>query len=115
MKSKKGREFPARALQDGDRLSFEVVTHSGRAAGIEFRFTPDTMEVWRGDISLATFRRDILRGWLATLPPRPLIDGDVVLSSDGSLDSAGGVALSLPDLSAWVLSPTVLIQFRNGV
>jgi len=115
VKGKKGREFPARELQDGDRLSFEVVTHSGRAAGIEFRFTRDTMEVWRADTNLATFSRDIFRGWLDTLPPRPLTDDDVILSSDWSLDSAGGVALSLPDLSAWVLSPTVLIQLRNGV
>jgi hypothetical protein len=114
VKGKEGREFPAKELRDGDRLSFEVVTHSGRAAGIEFRFKRDVMEVWRAESHLATFSRDIFRGWLAALPPRPLIHGDVILSSDGSLDSAGGVALSLPDLTAWVLSPSVLTKLRNG-
>ena len=115
MKGKEGREFPAKAIRDGDRLSFEVVTHSGRAAGIEFRFKGDVMDVWRAETHLATFSRAILRGWLAALPPRPLVDGTVILSTDGSLDSAGGVALSLPDLTAWVLSPSVLTKLRNGV
>ena len=97
-------------------IGFEVVLISGRAAGLGFRIQVDDVELWRGDVvRLAVFRRDRLREWLGVLPSAPYAAGVAELSADRSLDSRGGVALSLPGLRCWVLSPWTLASLQERV
>lgn len=95
----------------GRRIAVEVVTVSGRAASVEFRLLHATVEIWHRRQLCAVFDRRHLRSWLAT-PGKPLLKGPVELCFDRTVDRAGRVALSLPDVNEWTLSPTELEELR---
>ena len=85
---------------------------SGRAAAVGFQVRRDTVEVWHLDRMRAVFDRDYLRGWLAN-PFEPLGIDDVTLTFDRSVDRDGRVAITLPDVRAWTLSPVELANLRD--
>ena len=87
-----------------DRFAMEVVTMSGRAASVEFRFQADQVEVWHWGERAGRFDHARLDDWLAD-PVRPLMSESVVLSLDRSVDRDGRIAISLPDVQAWTLCP----------
>jgi hypothetical protein len=82
----------------------EVVTASGRAALVEFRIRADTVELWHREHLAAVFDRDILSAWLRE-PSEDLIVDEARLNVDWLIDVTGRVALTLPDVNAWALSP----------
>lgn len=90
-----------------DRIVLEVVTTSGRAAAVEFRFKPGTVEVWRSAHCSGIFDCHVLQTWLAA-PKDPLVVDEVAFSLDRMVDHEGRIALSLPDLICWTLSPSSL-------
>ena len=96
------------------RHSIEVVTHSGAAADVEFWVGIHTVEVWHHGLQSAIFDRQHLSDWLAD-PGERLRVNAVELTVDGSVDTRGRVAISLPDVTAWTLSPTSLSQFTSAV
>ena len=104
---RRGRRRPGRS-----RYTVEVVTTSGRAAGIEFRIEDDAVEIWHLDRCRGVFPRDFLRDWMAP-PGHPLVASEVGLSVDRMVDAQGRVALSLPDVSLWTLSPQALEVLRT--
>ena len=97
-----------------ERFVMEVVTMSGRAAAVEFRIDGDTVEVWHRNRCAGVFARDLLRNWLGA-PEQPLLAGDAVFSLDRMVDRAGRVAVTLPDVVAWTLSPEALAGLRQRV
>ena len=97
-----------------ERFVMEVVTMSGRAAAITFRINGDVVEVWHRDECNGVFDREALRSWLAT-PEMPLVAGEVAFSLDRMVDRSGRVAVSLPDVLAWTLSPEALAGMRQQV
>ena len=96
------------------RLAMEVLTRSGRAAGVEFRIRADTVEVWHDKRLSAALDRPLLRDWLAD-PGAPLNVGEVAFSLDRMVDCDGRVALTLPDVLAWTLTPSALNRLRHLV
>jgi hypothetical protein len=92
----------------------EVVTGSGRTIAVEFRLRLETVEVWSQEHCNAVMDRDLLRQWLSD-PGKPLVVDEVALSVDRMVDHDGRVALSLPDVMAWTLSPDVLANLRGRV
>jgi len=99
---------------DRTRCYVEVVTTSGRAAAVEFRIRMDTVEVWHHDHCSGVFDREELRSWLAH-PFKPLVVDEVAFSLDRMVDHNGRVALSLPDVMAWTLSPLTLANLQDRV
>ncbi len=98
----------------GDRFAVEVVTTSGRATAVTFRFRMDTVEVWFREHLNGVLDRDVLREWLAQ-PGKPLVVDEVALSVDRMVDHNGRVALSLPDVMGWTLAPETLAELRSRV
>jgi hypothetical protein len=92
----------------------EVVTMSGRAAGIEFRFRVDTIEVWHAKRCRGTFDRAELRMWLAE-PFAALVMDEVMLTLDRAVDHLGRIAITLPDVRAWTLSAVELSNLQDRV
>jgi len=95
-------------------VRLETVTTSGRSAVIHLRVLTETVEVWRSDRCQATFDRDHLRGWIDR-PETDIRIGEVVFSLDHSLDRRGQVAISMPDITAWTLSPESLADLRRRI
>ena len=85
-------------------LTLEVVTRSGRAAAVEFRLRPGTVEIWHHRARVGALDRDVLRTWLGD-PVTPFTDADVTFSLDRKAGRPGRVAITLPDVLAWTLSP----------
>ena len=94
------------------RFALEVVTLTGRAAAVELRLYPDLVEIWHHELPAAVFDRAVLRHWLAE-PGPDLVTDRVTLSLDRLVDVRGRVAISLPDVQAWTLSPTELQTLRR--
>jgi hypothetical protein len=90
-----------------DRVMVEVVTTSGRGAAVEFRIRADTVELWHHEHLAAVLDRDVLSAWLRE-PTDDLDVDEARLSIDWLLDVHGRIALTLPDVNAWALSPTEL-------
>ena len=97
------------------RIEFEVVTTSGRAAAISFHIVDDEVEVWHGARRSGVFARTRLRDWLDAMPRTGLVDRDVGLSVDRLVDVRGRVALTLPDVVGWTLSPTTQAALHKRV
>jgi hypothetical protein len=91
--------------EGGGRLAVEVVGRDGRAAVIAFRLRLDSVEVWTGEHCNAVLDRDVLRAWLHE-PVEPLVVDELTLTLDRMVDVWGRVALTLPVVDAWALSPT---------
>ena len=109
-----GKRFGGDAvMRDKNWLVLEVVTISGRAAAVGFHLRFDVVEVWHDDCNRAVFDRETLRSWLERLPGEPLRVDDVTLSTDFSLDSRGRVAITLPEVNEWALSPAEHEQLRD--
>lgn len=108
-------EAPVLEAPPVDRWVIEVVTVSGRAAAVEFRFRLDFVEVWSREHLCAAIDRDLLRAWLSEQPRKPLALDEVALSMDRMVDHQGRVAISLPDVRAWTLSPVDLVNLRDRV
>jgi hypothetical protein len=89
------------------RYALEVVTSSGRAAAVEFRFQSDSVEVWHAQRCRGVFDRGVLQAWLTT-PRNPLVANEVTFSLDRMVDYEGRVSLSLPGVTCWTLSPADL-------
>ena len=96
------------------RFLVEVVTTSGRAAGIEFWRRSEIVEIWHHRRKIGTLDREILSGWLAE-PKGSLEVNLVALTFDRTVDRHGRVAITLPDVDAWTLSPTTLAGLRSLV
>lgn len=94
-------------LEPGDRFLMEVVTRSGRAASVEFRIGSDYVQIWHRQSCHASFDRVALRNWLA-FPREEFAVGEVAFTIDRMVDRSGRVALTLPDVRAWTLSPEAL-------
>jgi hypothetical protein len=90
----------------------EVVTSSGRAASVEFRFRFDWVEVWHHDHCAAVLDRETLREWLAG-PDDPLSVDELTLSLDRLVDRDGRIAITLPDVTEWTLSPDLEADLRR--
>jgi hypothetical protein len=99
---------------ESDRFLLEVVTTSGSAAVVEFRILLDTVEVHHAGHCCGALDRDFLRNWLAE-PGRPLVVDEVAFSLDRMVDQQGRVALSLPDVMVWTLSPVVLAELQKRI
>jgi hypothetical protein len=95
-------------------ILLEVVTTSGAAAVVEFRVQPETVEVWHAGRCCGTLDRAMLRAWLAQ-PGKPLVVDEVAFSLDRMVDQRGRVALSLPDVMVWTLSPVALAELQKRV
>jgi hypothetical protein len=80
---------------------------SGRGAALEFRIRVDTVELWHHEHLAAGFDRDDLADWLRE-PGAPLVVDEATLAVDWKVDRLGRVAVTLPDVDAWTLSPTEL-------
>lgn len=91
-------------VSDGLRCRVEVVTTSGRAALVVFEVRIKTVQVWHHRRLSGVFDRATLKSWLAE-PHLPIMAADVTLSLDRMVDHGGRLALTLPDVTAWVLSP----------
>jgi hypothetical protein len=90
----------------------EVVTSSGRAAMVEFLVQSDVVAVLHHDRCGGVFDRTALRAWLGA-PGPPLAMDEVTFSVDRMVDQDGRVALTLPDVVKWTLSPTALAELRK--
>ena len=78
----------------------EAVTTSGRAAGVEFRPGPLTVQVWHGGRCWAELGyADLSR--LLSSPGQRLLIRRVELRSD----APGCVSITLDDVHDWLLSP----------
>ena len=104
---------PAGAVPDPTRVRVEVVTTSNRAASAEFRFRLDTVEVWFAERLHAVFDRERLRSWLAH-PAGWIAEGEVTLSVDPR-SRGERIAIDLPDVLTWTLSPKELAALRLRV
>jgi hypothetical protein len=98
----------------GNCVTVEVVTVSGRAASVEFRIQPETVEVWHHLRRAATVDRVTLRTWLNG-PDRPLAVDEVIFSVDRMIDVDGRIAVNLPDVMVWPLSPRDLEILRRRI
>jgi hypothetical protein len=85
----------------------EVVTAAGRAAPIEFRIRPQTVEVWRIDARCGVLRRDVLHAWLRR-PEQPMMDGDFAFV----VDLHRRISIVLPDVRPWPLAPSTLARLH---
>lgn len=98
----------------------EVLTTSGRAARVEFHVTPANVEVWRAQgrapaACVAQVDTWQVRQWLAS-PTGTLRAGDLSIELDGSLDrERPRLAVSLPDVNVWSLSPAEHTEFVAAV
>lgn len=101
------------AIAPGDRLTLEVITGTGRAAAVDLLVRSESVEVWHHHRVAAEFDRDDLRRWLAH-PDLPLTRAGVAFGVDRTVDVNGRtaitdlhgrVAVSLPDVEAWPLTP----------
>lgn len=99
---------------DPTRVRVEIVTMSGPAAVVVFRFRMDLVEVWRDGHCCGVFDRERLRAWLAE-PIHPLVRDEVTLTLDRAVDNRGRVAITLPDVRAWTLSPVELMNLQERV
>jgi hypothetical protein len=97
-----------------EHVLLEVVTVDGRAASVELRLRPGSVEIWHHRALTAVLDRVTLRQWLAR-PGPPLAGEGVVFSLDRMVDEQGWVAISLPDVLVWALSPTELHTLRRRV
>lgn len=93
------------------RFLVEVVTTDGRAAGIEFWRRLEVVEIWHHRRKVGILDRDSFSAWLAQ-PGAPLEVNMVALTFDRTVDRQGRVAITLPDVDAWTLSPTALAGLR---
>lgn len=100
-------------VEDPTRVTVEVVTTSSRALSVEFRVRMDTVEVWSWEHCGAIFDRERLRMWLAA-PFRWVAEGEVVLNVDPR-SNGDRIALNLPDVAAWTLSPKEFATLRERV
>lgn len=94
-------------------VRIEVVTTGGRAAGVQFRIDPAVVTVWSREQCCAIFGRERLRCWLAH-PRRWIAEGQVVLNVDPRSDGER-IAISLPDVIAWTLSPKETAALTTAV
>jgi len=108
-------QWPPRAAVEGAWVEFEVVTASGPAAAIRFRIRSDYVEVWSEQRCCGVYDRNMLRTWLIRRPSWPLVIGEVTFSVDRYVDCDGRVAISLPGVQAWTLSPDVDAKLRELV
>jgi hypothetical protein len=97
----------------------EVVTTSGRAAGIEFRpqnvvEPQDSFGVWHHQQLRAVFDRPELTWWLAH-PGALLEQSGVMLTWCYAVDSDGRPAITLHDVTGWTLSPTEHHELESRV
>ncbi len=97
-----------------ERYAVGVTTGSGMAAMVDFLIHDQAVEVWFQERRRAVLNRWVLRGWLAD-PHMPLVVDEVAFSLDTMVDSQGRVALSLPDLLVWTLTPDTLDALRRRI
>jgi hypothetical protein len=99
----------------GDRVLLEVVTTSGRAAAIEVRVRCQTVEIWRGNRCHGVFDREELHAWIEKPDgaEESVRGNDVTFHLDRLIDVDGRVAISMPDVSGWTLSPQMLDDLRR--
>jgi hypothetical protein len=96
------------------RMTIEVVTVSGRAAGVELHLAPGTLSVRHHGEQVAVVDRRQFRRWLRQ-PHRALTVQDVTFSIDRALDVEGRLAIALPDVHCWALSPTDAEKLRQRI
>jgi hypothetical protein len=96
------------------RFAVEVVTNSGKAAAVEFWRRLDVVEIWHHRRKIGVLDRARLSAWLAE-PESPLELNMVALTLDRTVDRRGRVAITLPDVEAWTLSPASLAGLQSLV
>ena len=106
---------PLRVEGNRQWVEFDVVTRSGRSACIRFRVRLDVVEVWRGEHSCAVIDRERLREWLRAMPDAVFEADEIQLSVDRCVDYGGRVAFSMPDVTAWTLSPVAESLLRDRI
>ena len=87
------------------RLFVDVLTTDGANVRAEFRIKLDTVELWHHQELVAAFDRQVMRDWLHK-PNGHLVADQAQLTVDWQVDTSGRIALTLPDVDAWTLSPT---------
>jgi hypothetical protein len=105
-----GQELPE--VLDPSRLWLEVVTISGRAAAVEFKLRMETVEVWCANHCLAILDRAELRRWL-TDPVSELVVDELTFTPMRGLEHHDAIAITLPEVQAWPLSPVELVNLRK--
>jgi hypothetical protein len=78
---------------------------------VEFRWGVRTIEVWYRQQRSAIFERKRMRAWLAH-PARWLTEGEVTFSVDPRSDGER-IAVTLPDVLTWTLSPKEQVQLTE--
>jgi hypothetical protein len=99
---------------NGGRLVMDVVAASGQTVEVEFRIRLDTVEVWALHHCCGILDRELLRAWL-TSPWQHLVVDEVRLTLDTTADPVGRIAMSLPEIGMWPLTPLVLRQLQGQV
>jgi hypothetical protein len=108
------RRRPESLLSGGNSVTVEVLTLTGRAAAVELQIRPEQVEIRHHLRPVAVFERATLRDWLAA-PERPLAAGEAIFTLDRMIDVDGRVAISLPDVQVWPLSPRDLETLRRRI
>jgi hypothetical protein len=107
--------WDARELSpDPDRVAVEVMTTSGRGAQVVFQLQRDLVEVMADAELLGVFDRGRLRTWLRK-PLGELAQGQVRLGLDRMVDQDGRIALTLPFVRDWTLSPVEAANLKDRV
>ena len=104
---------PRAGIDDYGRVRpvlMDVVTLDGQTATVEFRFNPQTVEVWCQRARRGVFRRDLLFGWL--IKPRAAITAG---STTFLLDRFGepGPAVGVVGLGIWRIPPHSFYELRD--
>ena len=83
-------------------ISMDVVTADGRAAKVEFRVQPESVEIWHHGRCAAVMNRGLFRAWLWHPDPPMVIDDFSFVADVGDR-----IRIVLPDVSVWTVPPSV--------
>jgi len=95
-----------------NRMFLSIMTHDGESYDLDFRVRDATVQVWRGATCSATIDREDLRAWLAKPQDSFSVD-DITFSHDRKVDRSGRVAITMPDITDWTLTPHDLDDLRR--
>lgn len=96
------------------RVVVDAINSFGRAINIVFRIRLDTVDVVADNHVAAVMDRDGLRQWLRE-PEGDLFADEIRLTWDRMIDHRGRVAISVPGVRCWPLSPDEMALLRERV
>jgi hypothetical protein len=105
---------PRVAGSDPCRVTVQVVSATGRGGQVSFHLRHRLVGVWYGNRLRGVLDRALLRTWLRD-PFGSLVQDDVSLSWDRTVDRDGRIAITMPGLREWVLSPVEAANLTDRV